>query len=189
MQTARTSRLARARRGGPALAFVLLSLLAGCGGGTRTVTISGLPKAAAASTTSTSSAASGARKAAAAKVPTPKAIVHLSAFQTPSGNIGCMILDGVARCDIVKRSWSPPSRPASCPNVVDYGQGLEIGSSGGAQLVCAGDTVREPKASKLAYGDATRVGSFQCVSEEDGLTCTRGHGHGFFISIQAYRTF
>jgi len=154
------------------------ALLAGCGGGARTVMVSSPPKVA--TTTSTATATTK----------PSRATVHLAAFQTPSGNIGCMILDGLARCDIERRSWSPPARPADCPHEVDFGQGLEIGESGSSRFVCAGDTVREPKAPKLAYGDATQVGAIACLSEETGLTCrAQGSGHGFFLSIQSYRLF
>jgi hypothetical protein len=154
------------------------ALLAGCGGGAKTVTVSTPPKVAA-----TSSSTATTTK------PSPKTTVHLATFQTPSGNIGCMILDGLARCDIERRGWSPPARPADCPHEVDFGQGLEVGESGAARFVCAGDTVREPKAPKLAYGDSTQVATITCASAETGLTCRAGDGHGFFLSIQSYKLF
>ena len=57
-------------------------------------------------------------------------------------------------------------------------------------LVCAGDTAMDPAAPTLAYGTATVVGSFECGSRTIGMTCTNlQSGHGFFISIQSYRTF
>jgi hypothetical protein len=67
-------------------------------------------------------------------------VLHLATFKSPSGNIGCMIVAGTARCDIRHRNWSPPPRPASCPHVVDYSQGLTVGASGPGRLVRAGDT-------------------------------------------------
>jgi hypothetical protein len=100
-----------------------------------------------------------------------------------------MIDGGTVRCDIVKRGWSPPARPSSCPDEVDFGQGIEVAESGAARFVCAGDTVREPSAPTLAYGDGDRLGGLSCVSEEDGLTCRARDGHGFFLSIQSYRLF
>ena len=33
---------------------------------------------------------------------------HYTQFESPSRNIGCVLLDGLARCDIMVRSWSPP---------------------------------------------------------------------------------
>lgn len=165
-------------------AAAAIAALAGCGGGTKTVTVNKTPTV---STTQTSTAAK--KHKSSSPEATPKTVVHVSAFQTPSGNIACMVLDGLARCDIERHGWSLPPRPASCPHEVDYGQGLEVGESGAARFVCAGDTVREPKAPKLAYGDATQVGAFTCLSEETGLTCHTSGGHGFFLSIQSYRVY
>jgi hypothetical protein len=111
-------------------------------------------------------------------------------FRSPTGNIGCSLLGGLARCDIAKRSWPPPARPASCPTIVDFGQGLEVGSAGEGRFVCAGDTVRDPASPRLAYGTATRIGGLECLSARDGVTCTaRTSRHGFFISLQRYRIF
>jgi hypothetical protein len=116
--------------------------------------------------------------------------VRLAAFQSPTGNIGCTIGGGAARCDIVRRSWSPPPRPPDCPEMVDYGQGLEVGRAGSGRAVCAGDTARDPTSPKLSYGTAAQVGSFQCVSRSTAMTCTnRSSGHGFVISLQSYRLF
>jgi hypothetical protein len=157
---------------------IVLLALAGCGSTTKTVIASSPPQTAPNSFAKTTS-----EKAA-------EPIVHLSAFLTPSGNIGCMIAGGVVRCDIEHRSWKPPARPSSCPDVVDFGQGLQIGSSGPARFVCAGDTAREPGAPKLAYGSASEAEGFKCSSSRDGLSCKRSSdGHGFFISIQSYRIF
>jgi hypothetical protein len=172
----------RASRRDPALAvaaLIALPALAGCGSTTKTVIASSPPQAAKVSSTATETTAQAAEP-----------VVHLAAFVTPSGNIGCMIAGGVVRCDIERRSWKPPVRPSSCPDVVDFGQGLQIGSSGPARFVCSGDTVREAGAAKLAYGSSTQAGGFTCASRRDGLSCRRSSdGHGFFISIQSYRIF
>jgi hypothetical protein len=134
-----------------------------------------------------------AKEAAAAKsgeeAQEPKRIVHLKTFRTPSGNIGCGMFAGGARCDIRKRDWSPPARPANCPRVVDFGQGLQVSRHGEASFVCAGDTVLEPGSAVLAYGTASRVGGSECISRSDGVTCVNQGGHGFFISIQSYQVF
>ncbi|HEX4435932.1 MAG TPA: DUF6636 domain-containing protein [Solirubrobacteraceae bacterium] len=172
-----------ARRTDPVLAVItvgVLLALTGCGSATKTVIASSPPQVATIGSTATKTTSER----------TAEPLVHLAAFLTPSGNIGCMIAGGVARCDIEHRSWKPPARPSSCPDVVDFGQGLEIGSSGPAQFVCAGDTSREPGAPKLAYGSATEAEGFTCSSRRDGLSCKRSSdGHGFFISIQSYRVF
>jgi hypothetical protein len=168
---------------GPTLAvaaLIVLLALAGCGSATKTVIASSPPQTVANS--STIARTTSARAA--------EPVVHFAAFLTPSGNLGCMIAGGVVRCDIEHRSWKPPARPSSCPDVVDFGQGLQIGSSGPARFVCAGDTAREPGAPKLAYGSSTEAEGFTCSSRRDGLGCKRSSdSHGFFISIQSYRIF
>jgi hypothetical protein len=101
-----------------------------------------------------------------------------------------MIIAGTARCDIKRRLWSPPRRPARCPREVDFGQGLIVTSSGPGHLVCAGDTTLDPAAKPLAYDTDTLVGSLRCQSRTVGVTCLNtGTSHGFFISTQAYRAF
>jgi hypothetical protein len=117
----------------------------------------------------------------------PILTVHLSDFQTPSHNIGCMLIGGVARCDIRARTWSPPPHPASCSHEVDFGQGLEVGASGPAGFVCAGDTALDPSASVLPYGTRSVFGQFSCVSRTTGISCTNtSTGHGFEMSRSSY---
>jgi hypothetical protein len=100
-----------------------------------------------------------------------------------------VLFEGGARCDIRKRDWSPPARPASCPKEVDFGQGIEVSRSGEASFVCAGDTALDPTASALAYGTASRIGGSECISRSNGVTCVNQAGHGFFLSIQSYQVF
>jgi hypothetical protein len=123
------------------------------------------------------------------KIEEPTAIVHLQSFRSPSGNIGCVMFEGGARCDIRKREWSPPDHPASCPEQVDFGQGLAVDHTGKASFVCAGDTTLDPSATKLGYGEASELAGTQCISRSEGITCANHSGHGFFISIQSYKIF
>lgn len=160
------------------------AFVVGCGGGGSTTTVIDRTV-----TETTSEAGPTSETTVPAKSEATTRVVHLTTFQSPSGNIGCLIFSGSARCDIVKRSWSPPPRPASCPSQVDFGQGLEVGRSGTGRFVCAGDTTREPGAPELPYGTASRAGVITCISRASGLTCTNSGGHGFFISIQGYRVF
>lgn len=193
-----------------AVAALLLGVLAaGCGGGDtttvieRTVTVeSGGGGAAASATGENDSAGEGdggkteeaavERESAEEKAEEagePRRIIHLKTFRSPSGNIGCTMVDGGARCDIRKRDWSPPPRPASCSHQVDFGQGIAVSRNGEASFVCAGDTALDPGASSLAYGTASEVGGLECISREDGVTCVNRAGHGFFLSIQSYQVF
>ena len=109
-------------------------------------------------------------------------------FQSPSGNIGCVIgrRAGV-RCDIRNRDWSPPSKPASCQ--LDWGFGLTVERRGRGRFVCAGDTTLG-QGRRLAYGKAIRRGRFRCVSRRSGMRCVnRRNGHGFVLSRERARRF
>jgi hypothetical protein len=109
-------------------------------------------------------------------------------FQSPSGNIGCVIVkrQGV-RCDIRERSWQPPPKPDWC--TVDWAGGMEVGRRGRGQFICAGDTVLNDK-RKLAYGTSIRRGRFVCTSRRSGMRCrNRRNGHGFRLSRERARGF
>ena len=123
--------------------------------------------------------------------PTPaRSALHLAFFRSPTGNIGCVIAEGIARCDIRDRSWSPPPRPRSCSDETDYGQGLIVGTSGRAHFVCAGDTALNPNGSALPYGRDTEVDGLTCHSATDGITCrSTGTGRGFLLNRERYRIF
>jgi len=163
-------------------------LVGGCGGGGATTTV--IKKTVTVSQPAAHPSSTSAQAGQSTEDEPPTRTVHLSTFRSPTGNIGCVLLDGVARCDIAKRAWSPPSRPASCPNVVDFGQGLDVGRSGPGRFVCAGDTALDPTGAPLAYGSTSRFGGFSCASRSIGMTCTNpATGHGFFISIQSYRVY
>ena len=116
-----------------------------------------------------------------------KALEGLVNFRSPSGNIGCGLDGDVARCDIAKRDWSPPPKPASCDG--DYGQGLRISRSGSRGcFVCAGDSALSGRRT-LRYGISLRRGSITCTSRLSGVTCKNRRGHGFRVSRQSYRRF
>ena len=187
----------RAAAPGLAALLILTALVAGCGGGStttieRTVTekVEVPAKGEGGSGGKENAAATEAEtKKAEEEAAQPKRILHLKTFRTPSGNIGCAMYEGGARCDIRKRDWKPLPRPAACSKEVGYGQGLEVPAGGEAGFVCAGDTALDPTASSLAYGTASRVGGSECISRADGITCVNRAGHGFFISIQSYQVF
>jgi hypothetical protein len=179
-------------------ALVLAATVAACGGGGSTTTIERtvtekveVPAKGGGGSGGheNTSAAEAETKKADEEAEQPKRILHLKTFRTPSGNIGCAMYEGGARCDIRKRDWKPLPRPAACPKEVGYGQGLEVPAGGEAGFVCAGDTALDPSASSLAYGTASRVGGSECISRTDGITCVNRAGHGFFLSIQSYQVF
>jgi hypothetical protein len=115
---------------------------------------------------------------------------ELVSFQSPSGNIGCIMDAEGVRCDIRERHWSPPPKPKDCP--LDWGQGIRL-EDDGAAFVCAGDTALSPTGGNgvfpvLDYGEHVQLGKSFCFSSENGMTCERGR-HGFFLSVQEVKIF
>jgi hypothetical protein len=109
-------------------------------------------------------------------------------FQMPSHNIGCVYSSSPAylRCDIRSGLKPPPSKPKGC--TVDWTGGYQVGPTGRAHRVCAGDTVLSPDARVVRYGTTWGGGPFTCKSNLSGLRCKNRSGHGFFLSRQhSYR--
>ena len=113
------------------------------------------------------------------------------AFQSPSGNIVCSIDGGASvRCEILKKDWSPPPKPRTCP--LDWGGGLVLGARGRPAILCAGDTIQPPPRHPyrvLPYGRSIRSGSITCSSARTGMTCVNVARHGFLLSRERYRFF
>lgn len=115
---------------------------------------------------------------------------ELTSFSSPSGNIGCLIDRGAARCDIAERDWEPPPKPDDCD--LDYGQGVEVTAGGAADLVCAGDTALNSTTSgaPLPYGESISAGLLRCESARSGITCRDIEtGRGFALSRASYELF
>jgi hypothetical protein len=115
-------------------------------------------------------------------------------FKSPSGNIGCAYNSAFAdqpaslRCDIRSGLRNPTvRRPAGCRE--SYGDSLALRKTGRPWLVCHGDTVFDPAARVLAYGQVWSRGGFMCNSRTAGLRCTNRGGHGFFLSRERWSMF
>ena len=107
-------------------------------------------------------------------------------FESPSHNIGCVMTDQGARCDIRRHSWKTPKKPKSCE--FDYGS-LFINRKGKGEFGCVSDSAMQA-GPVLPYGESIRKGRFVCTSEEVGVRCVnRRNGHGFFVSRQSVRLF
>jgi hypothetical protein len=121
-------------------------------------------------------------------VAAPTASAKFEFFQTPSGNIACVISGKGARCDIQEHSWPTPPRPPDCD--VDYGNGVQVDKHGRGTYVCAGDTVFAPDNPVLGYGDKIRKKRFRCASKQKGVRCVnKRNDHGFFLSRDDVRLF
>lgn len=125
----------------------------------------------------------------------PASAVEQVSFTSPNGNIGCFMDPWHVRCDIRERSWSPPPRPASCPEFGDYGhdygQGIVLNAdeSAGADFTCANDSVLGA-GSALPYGQDMQLDSIRCQTSPSGVTCQDFmNGRGFSMSREGYRIF
>ena len=108
-------------------------------------------------------------------------------FESPSHNIGCVMFEQGARCDIRHHSWPLPKPPKSCE--FDYGGSVFIGDRGRGEYGCVSDSAMDA-GPVLPYGEKLRKGRFVCTSEEIGVRCVdRRNGHGFLLSRQRVKFF
>ena len=105
-------------------------------------------------------------------------------FQSPTGNIHCEFFSGLrethVRCDMIELTQSYRKAPQGCG--LDWGSSFVLGDRGKGELNCAGDTIINPGAPVLPYGQAVLVGRISCVSAKTGMTCTNAGGGGFSLS-------
>jgi hypothetical protein len=138
--------------------------------------------------TSTPTTAPSTAPAAASTTTTSEPDDHVAAFRLPSGNVGCTVAEGTARCDVRSFSYTPPPKPRDCD--LDWGDALDVAEGGSAGFVCHGDTAADPASPVLDYGRSTSVGGLVCTSAPSGVTCTAvATGHGFALSRDGYRLF
>jgi hypothetical protein len=114
--------------------------------------------------------------------------LHLTAFTSPSHNIGCQIFAEEARCDAAEYDWpSLPPKPADCDT--DWGGALAVESTGRGFVVCHGDTALGAT-DVLPYGATSEAEGYTCVSRPDGVQCTNdATHHGFVIARGSYRVY
>lgn len=163
------------------IALVAAALLAGCGDGDTTTVVNETTTTVVGDTSSTTTDSSSTTSTTSGD---DGSVLSLEAFQSPSGNIACVMTPKFARCDISERNWEPAAAPGDCQ--LDYGQGIELTASGSASFVCAGDTVLNPDAETLPYGSSSQVGSITCDSEESGVECENVSGGSFSLSREDY---
>ena len=113
-------------------------------------------------------------------------------FVTPSGNIYCAIkVRGLpTACEITEGAVKDPDVCSGVP-VSKYVGRIEF-RRGRAVPVCNTDTIRQPGAPTLAYGDIAYLPgwSFACLSEAIGVTCiNEDKTEGFFLRRGEYVIF
>ena len=115
-------------------------------------------------------------------------------FQSPTGNIHCMVFSGYGddgdgvRCDI--GTYTPSALPPPVDCEYDWGNAFWIGSvdrRGG--LACISDAISDPGNSVLEYGESVSGGGVTCTSATSGMTCENSAGHGFTLSKAKQRVF
>jgi uncharacterized protein DUF6636 len=107
------------------------------------------------------------------------AAAYYRAFQSPSGKLGCAFYSDTETPRQVRCDWDGGNDRA-----------VIVSETGKGKRIKATDTVRDPKAKKLAYGRTTTYGALRCTSRRTGITCrsTRS-GHGFTVSVERQRVF
>ena len=111
----------------------------------------------------------------------------LITFVTPSGNIECAYAPAGGTKVFVPADGGPQ---LSCDRRAPSYLRFVLGKAGAARrLSNVGDAGCCSSEPKLNYGNTWKAGPFTCISERTGLTCTRGDGHGFFISKAKTRVY
>jgi hypothetical protein len=95
----------------------------------------------------------------------------------PSGDIHCVVSRGWLRCDALNFTYQRPPRPRSCD--LDYGGAVTLGPLGAPELICHADTVANPAAPVLGYGQAWQITGLTCTATQLVLRCMNGEGRGF----------
>jgi hypothetical protein len=115
------------------------------------------------------------------------------AFQSPSGNIDCLIgtLDEASDANFVyceirgRPSWVEPPRPPDCP--LAWGSRFALKRGKAAEFACYHQQLPAPEQA-LGYGQQRSVGTIDCDSEPSGMTCIdTSTGHFFRVSRESYQ--
>jgi hypothetical protein len=100
-------------------------------------------------------------------------------FRSPSGRLGCAFFSDAETPRQVRCDWAGSNDRT-----------VILNERGKGRTARATDTVRNPKASVLAYGKSTRFGRLRCTSRRGGITCrSLRSGHGFTVSVEKQRVF
>jgi hypothetical protein len=120
----------------------------------------------------------------------------LPGFKSPTGNIKCYYnphgltqrgFTPIVRCGLDHADYA--SRLQSYCEAGDW-HGFSLTPTRRPLLYCPGGASGDRvDFHTLAYGKTRQLGQFVCTSRNTGVTCLNRHGHGLFVSRQAYRLF
>jgi hypothetical protein len=114
-------------------------------------------------------------------------------FQSPSGNIRCMMYTSVgadkphALCEITDHTWTAPAQSIwGCPLAPTANQfRLNEGEQPG--FACATQHMPPSQRPVLEFGQSRTTGALTCESEPSGITCRdAGTSHFFRVSQESY---
>lgn len=115
---------------------------------------------------------------------------ELSRFETPSGNIYCVLDDDAIppSCEIGLGGVRDPAICGDGPSPT-VGR-IEFADDGGVVPLCNSDTIRTPGPPILGYGAVAAWAGVpvQCLAEEIGVTCVNtATEQGFFLARGRYQ--
>ncbi len=117
----------------------------------------------------------------------------LAAWQSPSGNIHCMLDDNGfdGSCEVLQGRIEPAEADLCSFEAGESTVGrIEI-FEGSVTPVCNTDTIMNPNAPVLEYGAVAKTEGFiSCISERRGMTCVNTDiRKGFFLARGVYEIF
>jgi hypothetical protein len=105
-------------------------------------------------------------------------------FMVPGGNLGCELSATGARCDIVRRHWTPPAQPSNCSST--FGNAIQLSQHGMASFACGGHSAISSGSEVVPVGRDDKIGHVTCEVRRFGLNCFSTVDHGFIISRTGY---
>lgn len=101
-------------------------------------------------------------------------------FQSPTGNIHCLVYEKELRCELGENLAKLPPRPKDCE--LDWGNVFFMNQTNKPERACYGDTIKAPTNPVVQYGKSWQKDGFTCQVEKTGVKCSNSKGHGWTLS-------